>query len=945
MASKILAISEVNRKTLITSSYYPIGSSPTGVSYVDGSYTGDISKYIVDGDSKYFYNIPTSSINGSGDGLTVNFLLSNSGGTLIVGSPSVVGDGDGRGTNYFVDETVLIDGSSLTDIGGESGTDDITFIVTSTDFSDGDVIVEGNPDVYIYYDRYDHVLYHVSKVGGIEVIYTVSGDIYTPTTLPGKAVMSAIKLENNENILVTFSENLSQLVQDFPNEYISVTNISVDNDRDERGLIRFLSGSLVGSKSIRLKFNPLPFDVLIGFDVTVLDGLENLTSAVVSNLLIPNPNGVNYGPSSYIEWTGPAYFLDENYNVTYYDRSELIDSFGIAEGGNISRLGFPLHLSNGEGGIVTDEMIANGQFFLAATVVELPYVGPSGTINDVTEISPQSVRDILVDGDGNFNTELLDISRSAYSGVVELYPEGTENRYIFFPVEPITYNGGDVLVIYWMNGIDGPRLGWNGGYITGLNTDKVEEVLAINATNDYLGSPGVNQPDGTPEKAAIVFTIANSDITNQTRVFTHPDDGSNFDTISDYLQITRAGSTGPSMPYPVDFPEPYGGLFYNPLYEFEYSNNYAPIGKQFRQDGINRYISMKSRIISHELSLDYQPYIGPNYPGISIDDNYPSSFLSRFGVVDIIEYISDSESYYTDGVRNENPYPEIDSDAFSVYLNTESLLQSPAFTLWNADGWADLTNVTSRTYDSIENIMNPKNNSAARASDSTSQLGPDLVMYDVIDNAYYKISLRSFTEFGGFQYYITPITVPYETVPFTHTDNGSEVDEFNANLQITRGVQGAIYNPRYESEYEPNNNGWGTQFNGEGEVIYQNLIDGNYPNLPTISTESYPEPGNLGGIPFEISLEETFGTSPAFTLWNADGWEDLPNVSSRQFTTFRNCLYGSIGNYILDSFLVMYDILDDKYYRIQFTEWTSGGGGGFQYYKTLIQTSQTENTK
>jgi hypothetical protein len=914
MASTILAISEVNRKTLITSSYYPIGSPATGVSYVTGSYTGDLNNLLGDGGSKYFSNIQTSSINGTGTSLLVSFLLSNNEGNLIVGSPSVASSGDG----YFVDETILIDGR---DIGGESGADDITFIITSTEFSDGTISPEGNPDIYIYYDRYDKVLYHISKVGGIEVVYTVSGDIYTPTTLPGKAVVSGIKLENYENILVTFSENLSQLVQDFPDQYISITNISVDGEKDSKGLITFLSGSLVGSSSIRLKFNILPFDVKIGFDVTVLDGLENLTSAVVSNLIIPNPNGINYGPSSYVEWTGPSYFLDENYNVTYYDRRELVDSFGIAAGGNISRLGFPLHLTNGEGGNVTDQMISDGQFLLAAAVVELPYYAEWGAkIESVSDISPENIKKILVDSDGNFNTKLLDIS-NAYNGVVELYPEGTENRYIFFPVSTIEYNGGDVLVIYWMNGIDSPKGGWNGGYTNGVNTDQVEEILAINATNGYIGLPGV--PD---EKAAIVFTIANSDITNQTRVFTHSDNGNEVDTISDYLKITRAGATGPANPEGTGA---YGGSIYNPLYEYEYGGNNVPRAYQIRQAGINRYISMKSRKASQDKGLTYQPYIGPNYPGIAIDDDNSVNIEgSTFTVDDVINYIINNENFYTNGIQMDMGGRKRPVDTFYKYLDLETLVQSPAFTLWNKDGWADLTNVTSRTYDSFVNVLGDVGNNVLKV---------DLVMYDVVDNAYYKVSFRSWSKGGaggGFQYYITPIAIPYETTPFTHTDNGTEIDTFNANLRITRGTRGgAIYNPVYENYYQGSGNfQYGSEFNTEGESIYTQLLD----EYRLFIENGTPMTYTLPIVTNKMTPQEIFGTSPAFTLWNSDGWNNLDTVEQRTFTTFVNSLGNRVGNVILDTYLVMFDILDNKYYRIQFTEW-GGSGGAFQYYKTLIK--------
>jgi hypothetical protein len=86
------------------------------------------------------------------------------------------------------------------------------------------------------------------------------------------------------------------------------------------------------------------------------------------------------------------------------------------------------------------------------------------------------------------------------------------------------------------------------------------------------------------------------------------------------------------------------------------------------------------------------------------------------------------------------------------------------------------------------------------------------------------------------------------------------------------------------------------------------------------------------------SREETFGTSPAFTLWNNEGWKDLNKVSKREFTTLKNALFGAIGEFILISELVMFDILEQKYYKIQFTEWPQGGNGsGFTYYRELIQ--------
>lgn len=198
------------------------------------------------------------------------------------------------------------------------------------------------------------------------------------------------------------------------------------------------------------------------------------------------------------------------------------------------------------------------------------------------------------------------------------------------------------------------------------------------------------------------------------------------------------------------------------------------------------------------------------------------------------------------------------------------------------------------------------------------------------------------------------------SIQFTHNDYGNEIDSIgNRNLQITRSASGgAIYNPLYEYFYAPNTNPTTEQFIEQTTnvgFVYQDLLafmrgdfNGgpsaylglNY-EIPNISNVSYIE--RREQISRTITIEETFATSPVFTLWNADGWGDNLNVNevkNRTFTTFWNCLYGRVGAYILNSSynnLIMFDILDNKYYKIEFTSWTqNGSGGGFQYYRTLL---------
>jgi hypothetical protein len=133
------------------------------------------------------------------------------------------------------------------------------------------------------------------------------------------------------------------------------------------------------------------------------------------------------------------------------------------------------------------------------------------------------------------------------------------------------------------------------------------------------------------------------------------------------------------------------------------------------------------------------------------------------------------------------------------------------------------------------------------------------------------------------------IFTPYagELISFTKTDYGDEVDEIDTGLSITRGVQRGIYNPLLEE-------GWDT-----GDRI-----------------------------------------SPSGSLWNADGWGDLTNTVQRTYTTFYNAVGGNLGENILNTELIMQDIINNKYYAVKFSSWTqNANGGGFSYTRQLLNTS------
>lgn len=95
--------------------------------------------------------------------------------------------------------------------------------------------------------------------------------------------------------------------------------------------------------------------------------------------------------------------------------------------------------------------------------------------------------------------------------------------------------------------------------------------------------------------------------------------------------------------------------------------------------------------------------------------------------------------------------------------------------------------------------------------------------------------------------------------------------------------------------------------------------------------------------------EAQIGVSPRNTKWNSiytdaragySGFGDLNNLESRVYTDFTSALDGSVGNNVLDTELIMWDMTTDLYYKVTFSEWTQGGnGGGFTYTRTVIPQS------
>ena len=193
----------------------------------------------------------------------------------------------------------------------------------------------------------------------------------------------------------------------------------------------------------------------------------------------------------------------------------------------------------------------------------------------------------------------------------------------------------------------------------------------------------------------------------------------------------------------------------------------------------------------------------------------------------------------------------------------------PTYTEWNMDGWADLSNVKNRYYTSWSDVCNGGANTLYR----------EFVMHDTNNDKYYAIMFHSFqggggyeTMGGGFSYSRRLIN----TDCWFNRDDGDSSgygDHIATGITLVRDSDGGIYNSDDEGNWSDN-------------------------------------------------------YSPTGTGWNADGWDDLTNVTTRQYLNLRSMAKGAIGKEICGLELVMKDTIHNTYYAIKFSYWGHGGNGG-----------------
>ena len=212
----------------------------------------------------------------------------------------------------------------------------------------------------------------------------------------------------------------------------------------------------------------------------------------------------------------------------------------------------------------------------------------------------------------------------------------------------------------------------------------------------------------------------------------------------------------------------------------------------------------------------------------------------------------------------------------------QSYVGQPTHTEWNTDGWADLSDVTTRVYDDFKDMK--------QYLDDDGFLATQLVMHDTLNDKYYtfKFNRWSVGDNGGDGGYSYVRRLINHTQYFTRLDDDyGTTDTVDTGLIIARGNNGGIYNDDSEASWDRD-------------------------------------------------------VSPQGTEWNIDGWSDLSNLLTRTYTNFASAFSYQIGERVVGKEAIMHDTINDKYYAVKFLRWGGSNGSGFTWQRRLIDTTQLD---
>lgn len=332
-------------------------------------------------------------------------------------------------------------------------------------------------------------------------------------------------------------------------------------------------------------------------------------------------------------------------------------------------------------------------------------------------------------------------------------------------------------------------------------------------------------------------------------------------------------------------------------------------------------------------------------------------------------------------------------------------VNTPAGTLWNTDGWDDLSNIFDRSFQDFQNTF----------PGGWATVKHEYIMQDTFNEKFYAVRFLTWDSgnngaTGAFSYIRREINTD---IYFNRVDTNNEGealsngDSISPDLYITRGNGGGLFNhaaaivPAW-TEFVLNDIGeiatWTDNtiaftsapesgmliealnylkvgdnafidFIGDGtgssveitsayNPVTHSFTVGWAPNPPGVSINPQFMFMNLP-TPGYIETDYSPYSSPIGTMWNAEGWDDLTNLSTRQFVNFDDLFGGEeLGQRICGKEFIMQDTttfdenndmlsgLYGTYYAIKFTRWSQGwdaGGSdypGFSYTRRKIDTSK-----
>ena len=310
----------------------------------------------------------------------------------------------------------------------------------------------------------------------------------------------------------------------------------------------------------------LPYDVDIEVYINLYDSIEISTRdqkslGHVSISRTPNPIPGNYLGTTYDEELEAPYFTDETYNFTLYN-SDFLTEIGVNTGDVISSVGFPFHLTETTDSLnVTDEIIDSEEFKLAFNIVS----------TDQSDLTGDVIRSTFtIDGD-NFDQSILNPFFDKKTGAVRTV---NGQRYVFFQIkENFTYNGGNIIIVYYM---DGAGNSWAGGYTQSRVSANDGSENLISYGSEILSAPGDNW-NGSPssnDRSIMASIVLNHliDTGNQElnlRTTSGPGSGlyGSIGTSTGYIKISYWDTTseviGDGTPYsPGDGGKPKGSIYF-----------------------------------------------------------------------------------------------------------------------------------------------------------------------------------------------------------------------------------------------------------------------------------------------------------------------------------------------------------------------------------------------